>query len=154
MIDELRARHAIEAVLARYCYAVDGFDLAAVVCLFTEDCEFDWGWQRVARGRGGITEMLGALWRWSATSHHLGVVSIRFSANDRADAHSPICAWHEVAGSGKTEQLFGVYHDELVKREEGWLIARRRLRAAGWPGFGALASTSTPFEPLTRNGLS
>jgi hypothetical protein len=139
---------AVERVLSAYCYAVDARDVEAVVVLFDERCEFDWGLGRVARGHAGIRELLESLSRWEATSHHLANVIVDIDDNGTARARSYVYAWHKVAGTGVVEQLWGQYHDELAWSSGGWRFTRRRLRAAGEDGFALAPGQAGNFERL------
>ena len=150
MIDEVLDRCAVESVLARYCSMVDCCDSEGASALFTDDCEFDWGWQRIVRGRDGVRELLGALSRWSATSHHSSVLRVVFPSSGRAEASSSILAWHRVRETSAVERILGRYEDELELTDAGWLIRRRSLRAAGAPGFPVSTGMPGPFEPLPR----
>jgi hypothetical protein len=136
----------VAAVLHRYCYAVDALAIEEAVALFTEDCTFDWGHGRVAAGQDGIRDLLQSLTRWEATSHHLSNVVVELDADDRARAWSYVYAWHRVADTGVVEQLWGQYHDVLVRGGAGWRFAHRALRAAGEDGFAPAGN----FERLER----
>jgi hypothetical protein len=142
---------AVVRTLNEYCYAVDARDVEAAVRLFDEECEFDWGFGRIARGRDGVRDLLGSLSRWDATSHHLTNVIVEFDTPTTARARSYVYAWHRVAGTGDVEQLWGQYHDQLRASEAGWRFTRRRLRAAGEQGFPAVADRGGNFERLRRH---
>jgi uncharacterized protein (TIGR02246 family) len=141
----------VARVLNAYCYAVDALDVEAAVALFAEDCTFDWGHGRVARGHDGIRELLGSLTRWEATSHHLSNVVVEHDGPDAARAFSYVYAWHRVAETGYVEQLWGQYHDALVRGADGaWRFEHRALRAAGESGFPAASGAESNFERLPR----
>jgi ketosteroid isomerase-like protein len=144
---------AVTRVLFAYCYAVDALDVEAAVALFTEGCTFDWGHGRVARGHDGIRSLLGALTRWQATSHHLSNVVVDPVDEHTVRASSYVYAWHQVADTGAVEQLWGRYHDRLVREADGrWRFAERTLRSAGESGFPASDDGRANFERLARPG--
>lgn len=151
-IGELVEREAILEVLYSYCYYVDANKVHDVVALFTEDCVFDWGHARAARGHSGIAELMSALNVWSATSHHLSNVLISFGNDRTAAASSYVYAWHQVRATGQEQRLWGRYEDSLVRGPDGWRIRERRLRAAGESGFPPPDGLPSNFERFGRGG--
>lgn len=141
---------AVTRVLNAYCYAVDARDVDAAVELFDEDCEFDWGFGRVSRGREGVRDLLASLSRWDATSHHLANVIVNLSGDGAAHCSSYVYAWHRVASTGAIEQLWGQYLDVLVQSPAGWRFRSRVLRCAGEEGFPAVEHQTGNFERLPR----
>jgi ketosteroid isomerase-like protein len=149
-IDELFEREAIRAVLYSYCYYVDANQVPDIVALFTEDCVFDWGHARAARGHLGIAELMSALDVWSATSHHLSNVLVTFSNDQTAAASSYIYAWHRVRATGEEQRLWGRYQDSLHRESNGWRIRERQLRSAGESGFLSPDGLPSNFERFER----
>jgi ketosteroid isomerase-like protein len=141
----------VTRVLHAYCYAVDALDIEGAVDLFTADCSFDWGHGRVARGHDGIRAMLGALTRWRATSHHLSNIVVDPVDDRTMRASCYVYAWHQVADTGAVEQLWGQYHDLLIRAVDGaWRFQHRALRAAGETGFPVSDDAQANFEVLAR----
>jgi hypothetical protein len=72
---------------------------------------------------------------YAATSHHNANVLVTFDGSDRASVRTSVYAWHK-RSDGVTPQLWGYYHDNVVRLSEGWRIAYRQLRVLGvehWP---------------------
>ena len=115
-----------------YSYCVDHRMYDEVVELFTEDCVVDYapGIPPV-RSRARLREMFGYPGGgFAATSHHNANVLVTFDGTDRASVRTAVYAWHQRA-DGVTPQLWGYYHDAVVRLPEGWRIAHRQLRALG-----------------------
>jgi 3-phenylpropionate/cinnamic acid dioxygenase small subunit len=122
----------------QYSYFVDHGRYDDVVELFTEDCVVDYG-PAVApvRSRTGLRQMFGHPGRgFAATSHHNANVLVRFDDADRASVRTSVYAWHKRT-DGDTPQVWGYYHDTVVRDRERWRIAKRQLRVLGvenWDG--------------------
>jgi len=125
-------RQEISDLLIEYCRALDLMDLPAIARVFTEDCEVEYGPEDRLRSRGaaGVAKSLERMWRWARTSHHLSNIQIAFEGSDRARAVSYVLAWHE-RPDGSTATVMGQYHDELMRGQNGWRIARRRMEMNG-----------------------
>lgn len=136
-ISVLRDRQAITEILFQYCRSLDLNDPAGVLGVFSEDCvvELYNGVDGVTRGRDQMRSRLPQRYsNFAATSHHLSNVQIEFDGQDRATAVSYLYAWHQFADSAEGE-IWGQYHDVLVRVPEGWRISRRRLQVAGQRNF-------------------
>ncbi len=116
----------------RYSYFVDHGRYDDVVELFTEDCVVDYGpGVAPARSRATLRQMLGHPGTgFVATSHHNANVLVRFDDVDHVSVRASVYAWHKRADGG-TPQLWGYYHDTVVRDGEGWRIATRQLRVLG-----------------------
>jgi hypothetical protein len=68
--------------------------------------------------------------RFAATSHHNSNILVKFDDADRASVRTSVYAWHKRPDGG-TPQLWGYYHDTVVRQPEGWRIANRTLRVLG-----------------------
>ena len=128
----LADRQEISDLLIEYCRALDVMDLSAIAGVFTEDCEVEYGPEDRLRSRGaaGVAKSLERMWRWARTSHHLSNVQIAFDGADRARSVSYVLAWHE-RPDRSTATVMGQYHDSLVRRNDGWRIATRRMEMNG-----------------------
>ncbi len=126
-LGELRARQEITDLIHEYCRTLDAMDLDALVALFTEDCVVDYGPGPGMRsdGRVALRRDLERMWRWARTSHHSSNVQVSFASSVVASACSYVLAWHE-RPDGTSATMMGQYHDELVRRPDGWRITRRR----------------------------
>ncbi len=136
-IRRLVDKDQIMNLVHEYSYGVDHRLYDDVVELFTEDCVVDYG-PGIApvRSRARLREMFehpgGG---YAATSHHNANVLVTFDGADRASVRTSVYAWHE-RGDGVTPQVWGYYHDTVVRLAEGWRISHRQLRVLGvtdWP---------------------
>ena len=101
--------------------------------LFTEDCVVDYGpaFAPPVRGRAALRKMFGHPGGgFAATSHHNANVLVTFEDDDRASVRTSLYAWHKMA-DGTTPELWGYYHDVVVRGSGGWQIATRQLRVLG-----------------------
>ena len=71
---------------------------------------------------------------FAATSHHNANVLVKFDAADRASVRTSVYAWHQRT-DGATPQLWGYYHDTVVRHPDRWRIASRKLRVLGVEDF-------------------
>ena len=118
----------------QYSYFVDHRRYDDVIELFTEDCVVDYGpGTPPVRSRPRLREMLGHPGGFAATSHHNANILVKFDDADRASVRTSVYAWHKRA-DGRTPQLWGYYHDTVVRDPEGWRIASRQLRVLGVEG--------------------
>jgi 3-phenylpropionate/cinnamic acid dioxygenase small subunit len=125
---ELAEKQAVAEVLIAYCTHLDRMDLDALACLFTEDCDVDYGPEPRLQSHGseGLRRDLARMWRWARTSHHLSNIVVNLAPDGlHAHASSYVIAWHE-RPDGSTATMMGQYHDELVNQGGHWRIARRR----------------------------
>ena len=114
----------------RYSYCVDHRLYDEVAELFTDDCVVDYGVAPPVRGRAAVRKMFGhpsGGGGFAATSHHNANVLVTFKDDDRASVLTSLYAWHRLA-DGTTPQLWGYYHDTVVRVSDGWRIATRQLR--------------------------
>jgi ketosteroid isomerase-like protein len=131
-IRELIDKDQIIDLVHEYSYGVDHRQYDEVVSLFTEDCVVDYApGITPVRSRAGLRKMFerGA-GGFTATSHHNANVLVTFVGADRASVRASVYAWHRRA-DGVTPQLWGYYHDAVVRLPEGWRIAHRQLRVLG-----------------------
>lgn len=128
----LNDRNAINDVLIRYCNALDRMDLDALTALFTDDCKVAYGPDErlQSRGKAALKKSLERMWRWARTSHHLSNVLIETNDADAATATSYVAAWHE-RSDGSTATVLGQYRDRLVRLDDRWLIAERKMLMNG-----------------------
>ena len=136
-LDELLDRQRIADVLARYCEALDEYDIDAVASTFTEDVVTDYGAGRGGPvvGRAAVRARIAAgQASFRRTAHQLGQTRVRIDG-DRADATTYVTAWHEWQ-DGRQEALRLRYVDVLRRATpDSWLIAERRVEAMGVEGF-------------------
>ncbi len=131
-IGRLIDKDQIIDLVHRYSYFVDHGLYDDVVELFTEDCVVDYGpGMAPVHSRARLRQMFGQPGRgFAATSHHNANVLVKFDDADRASVRTSVYAWHKRADGG-TPQLWGYYHDTVVRALGGWRIANRQLRVLG-----------------------
>jgi len=131
-IRQLVDKDQIVDLVHRYSYCVDHRFYDEVVGLFTEDCVVDYGPEITpVRSRGALREMFGdPEGGFAATSHHNANVLVTFQDLDHASVLTSVYAWHK-RSDGVTPQVWGYYHDSVVRLPEGWRIAHRKLRVLG-----------------------
>lgn len=138
-------RAEIEDLMARYLFAMDYNDLDTYAATFTEDGELEFA-SGSAKGRDDIRataqqfkERIGEFYKDedgnpAILRHVLGHSAIRVEG-DTAWARS---FWYEMAndGPGKTLKMgtFGIYEDEMIRRDGRWLFSRRRILNEFIPG--------------------
>ena len=126
MVSVLEEKEAIRELLARYCHHFDAGRFEDWLDLFTEDGTFD----LQERGRFTGREALQTFARSipvvdgiPAFRHFVTNVLIRV-AGTTATARCDVLV---VQGPVPTVMLAGRYDDRLVKREDRWLFAERRV---------------------------
>jgi len=144
---ELVNTRLVEETLFNYSYYVDRNDPAGLVeHVFAEDGCFELGSKHAVVGRKDLALMFAkTLAPFTATSHHVSNVVVRFEGDDRAESTAYVYAWHTSAADGHRIDLWGRYHDRLRLTAAGWRIANRRLTVAGSDGW-----ESPPFEVIER----
>ncbi len=144
---EIVHRQRITETLQDYCHFVDRNDPASLVTeVFASDGCFELGSRHAVIGRDNLARMFAkTLAAFTATSHHLSNVRIRFTGDGSAESTAYVYAWHLATADGRRIDLWGRYHDRLVLTAVGWRIKNRRLSAAGSDGWH-----NPPFEPVVR----
>ena len=115
----------IMEVLVRYATSLDTKDWARLETCFTEDVRVSYPPDVELTGPEATAKYCEqALSRFTRTQHLLGSHEIDV-AGDRARASTYLTATH--ISDGEAFVLGGTYRDELVRRADGWRIARRTL---------------------------
>ena len=137
-LQRLVDKDAIVDLVHRYSFCVDHRLYDEVVTLFTDDCVVDYGPDfPTVRGRTALRTMFGdPAGGYRATSHHNANVLVDFVDADRAEVRTSMYAWHRIDDT-RTPQVWGYYHDVVVRSADGWLIAARQLRALDVEQWGA-----------------
>jgi hypothetical protein len=138
-LKELEDVRAICELKARYCNAADGgwdgptHDGEAVAALFVEDGAFEGRRHGAAVGRAAIRELFDGLRRSSPLAfHRISNPIVEVDGDTAKGEWHLLCAIHL---DGKTLWIGGLYHDEFVRRPEGWRFRRLRFtRAFAAPG--------------------
>ena len=135
---ELEAREQIRDTIARYAHCVDGGRFDDLVALFTPDGVLEVEGEPAHRGRDAIRAFVTGTGRDLAAGtgaprirHHVSNVLIETESPDRARAR---CYFLAVTDRGADH--WGRYSDDLVRTDDGWRFAHRRVRTDGAaPGF-------------------
>jgi 3-phenylpropionate/cinnamic acid dioxygenase small subunit len=115
---------AIRRTLAAYCQHLDDGDFSAVAHQFTPDGSITFGDRGGATGRAEIEAWYAERNPPERRGRHLTLNTIVDLEGDHATAWSDFAFLGFVVG--ELRPLFaGRYHDEFVRAEGGWLIARR-----------------------------
>lgn len=136
--DGLADKSEIADLIHAYCYHFDRAEPEAVVDLFTDDAVIDYGPDvPPMTGKAVFGPMIaqGLAERFSATSHHVSNIVIRFDGRQAATSVCYLYAWHRYRDGGGESELWGQYHHRLERTSEGWKIARLTLCAAGTRDF-------------------
>lgn len=137
-------REAIRELLARYCFHLDGYTLAELGALFTQD-----GWwisrNGSAQGPAGIETFMGALVPPPAPGagrKHLTTNIVIEPDGDRAAVKSNFLVVRDT-DAGPAISVAGTYVDEVKKVNGAWLFQRRELfhDIAGASGLNTGAGT-------------
>src|SRR2546423_8344043 len=126
---EISDRMEIEALLVRYCYAVDDRDWITYRDVFTPDAVID---DSAAGGfRGGVEEhvkfMQKALSKIKISQHAISTTQLKISGDEATARTHCSCPMVVDLGKGQT-QLFlqGLwYRDRLVRTTSGWRLKER-----------------------------
>ena len=130
------AKQDIAEVLVRYSSGIDKRDWDAFRTCFTDDCHADYGESGVWNGVDAITEfMIGSHAGMGHTMHRLSNIATTVDG-DTARARSYVDAVL-MSADGKTGlNPIGFYEDELVRTDQGWRIASRRLTMVHFRSLG------------------
>jgi 3-phenylpropionate/cinnamic acid dioxygenase small subunit len=131
-VQRLLDKDQIIDLVHQYSYCVDHRLYDEVVELFTEDCVVDYGpIAPPVHSRAKLRLMFGhPSGGFDATSHHNANVLVKFDDADHASVRTSVYAWHKRSDAG-TPQLWGYYHDVVVRQPDGWRFANRQLRVLG-----------------------
>ena len=125
-IQELLDKQAIKELMIRYAERIDANDPEGAAACFAEDGVGDyWG---AYKGREKIAARLATILDdYSATTHQLTNAAIKVDGN-QATAMSYVYAFHRMAdGTGETLDYWGRWIDKLVKTDEGWRFAEKKV---------------------------
>jgi ketosteroid isomerase-like protein len=139
----LADKDEIVDLVHRYSFLVDHRRPEELMELFTDDCVVDYGpgvgepTRSKAEFRamfGGTREATESRPVFVATSHHNANVLVTFEGDERATVVTSLYAWHHTS-TGERPELWGAYHDVVVRTAGGWKFASRQLRIAGNQGW-------------------
>jgi uncharacterized protein (TIGR02246 family) len=121
-------KDAIRELMARYCHALDACRFGEVASLFAEDGEWTTTYGS-AHGRAQIEALLTSVvpkpGEGPQRKHYIANILITL-AGDHASARSDYLVVRE-SERGLMPVMGGTYMDKFVKREGGWLFARKQL---------------------------
>jgi ketosteroid isomerase-like protein len=148
-VRRLEDERDIAELFHAYAYHFDRNEPDLVAALFTEHAIIDYGPevppihgrdQVVARIASGLVET------FAATSHHISNISIRLQGEDAATGVAYVYAWHRYLDGAPDGHLWGQYHNQFRRTDDGWRIAALVLRAAGTELFHRLT-----MHPIGRD---
>jgi 3-phenylpropionate/cinnamic acid dioxygenase small subunit len=121
-------RLAIQDVMARYARHVDERDLDAFRALFDEAVEIaGFGPEPLVGPDAWLQVVTSTLDRFGRTQHMLGPVLAEIDG-DRARARTDLQAIHcHLPPRTGLFTLWGTYHTELARTQDGWRIVRHTL---------------------------
>lgn len=121
----------IDALLSRYCRAVDSKDWASYRALFTEDARVDYSAAGLVVGT--VADAVGHLGRHqqsiSVGMHYVTNIESSF----QADSAHTVAMWFNAVhlpGTDGISFFAGRWHDDLVRTPAGWRISRLTLEVA------------------------
>ncbi|MDZ7886389.1 MAG: nuclear transport factor 2 family protein [Mycobacterium sp.] len=121
----------IEALLSRYCRAVDSKDWVSYRALFTDDARVDYAAAGLVVGTvDDAVDFLGRRQQSISVGTHY-VTNIESSRHE--ETFSVIAMWFNVValpGSTEISYFAGRWHDDLVRTPAGWRIRNLRLEVA------------------------
>ncbi len=131
-LQQISDRIEIDELLARYARALDYRDFGALDLIFTPDAIFDAGGLGAPEGPTAIRAMIeGTIGHLDATQHLVGKSVMDFADDgDSAEVRTYLISQHireSAPGPVKHYFLGGEYYDRVVRTDDGWRIAYRRL---------------------------
>jgi uncharacterized protein (TIGR02246 family) len=120
---DLETLEAIRRLMAIYAQLIDSKRLVEWGELFTEDAVFQ-VWGQVFRGRAAIVAGIGGMQPDLPGKHIVLSPVVDLKGPDRALAWTDLSAFSS-SEDGISIATIGRYHDELVKQDGRWRIARR-----------------------------
>ncbi len=128
-LQRLEAADAIRTLIARYCYAMDNRDLAAVVDLFTPDVVVrSHDGVMDSRGRDAVMAMFQERWSVLGPSFHWTHDVIVDVADGSRDATGLVSCHAEVTRSGRAQLSAIRYSDRYRREDDGrWRFSERTL---------------------------
>ena len=127
-MNELLDRQAIVDLTIAYCYALDGRRFDDLDAIFTDDAKTDYG-SITCDGLDEIKEKVRvSISPLDATTHMVMNHVVRIDG-DRATSSCYLLSQHLKAGTpgGDLYMIAGRYEDDVVRTDDGWRIAFRRL---------------------------
>jgi hypothetical protein len=126
-------RDAIADVMARFAAGLDSCDWTLYRSVFTDEIDLDYSsWRAGSIGRWTADDWVARATRTfpglSATRH--SITNLLVTADgDAASVRANVCADHVIVDDDGTHvfTLNGVYHDRLVRSDDGWSISGKRL---------------------------
>lgn len=133
-IQRLEDRAALEELAIRYFRSADDDDFEAMAACFAADATFAAGSFGSATGREAVVEMLRGQREFMTKSvHTFDTMLLEFQSDDAASA--VIGAHLEIGIAGTTVWAAVRYHDEFVRDNGVWQIARaemKNIHAGSW----------------------
>jgi hypothetical protein len=131
--EEVRARAAIQATVARYTFHGDRGRVDELAQCFTEDGVLEFIGEWTARGRDEIYTQTSSVTGETRERthpllrHHLATHHVEFAADAEARATTYFTAYTEIG-----PDHVGRYVDQLRRVDDDWLFAHRRIAVDWW----------------------
>ena len=127
---------AVRALIERYAWAVDDYDVEGVVACFAPDARFvsaDMALEGHEALRSFFASALGDRAAGKTSTHLMANISVVARSPDRCDVRTAAVVYHAASDSGRIAVRGITYTDVCGRTTEGWRFERRehRLRWAG-----------------------
>jgi hypothetical protein len=135
-LQRLEDHQSIRELIDQYAFCADTRDAQGQMALFTTDTNFEVYYDeksdkpsQVVGSRKDLFPVFDALNNYTSTMHFNGQSTIKVDGN-RATATTYCRAYHLTLPEGVQKQMIaGIrYFDIMVKQEEKWLFAERKLK--------------------------
>jgi uncharacterized protein (TIGR02246 family) len=124
---EREDRQDISDLLVRYATGIDRRDWPLFRTVFTDDCELDYGEIGAWKGLDAVADFMEQTHALLGhTMHRMSNMVITVDG-DRAAARTYIDGLMMAPDNSSGVNAVGFYDDEIVRTDEGWRIARRRI---------------------------
>jgi 3-phenylpropionate/cinnamic acid dioxygenase small subunit len=139
------SRQDIADVQLRYASGIDRRDWVLFRSCFDDGCDADYGDIGSWRSADEITEFMRQMHEpVGPTLHRITNQVVERRGDDEASARCYVDALVMSPDGETAYRVAGCYDDELVRRVDGWKIARRRFTMVHMTAEAATPTTATP----------
>ena len=135
-LQELADRIAIRELIDSYAFCADSRDIEGQMALFTDDTNFEVYMDeklpaptQIVSGRKNLFPVFDDLNQYHSTMHFNGQCAIRVEGN-QATGVTYCRAYHlKIPGGVQQLMIAGIrYYDKMIKQNDSWLFAERKLK--------------------------